>query len=141
MKAYASPQDLAADEDIDLVVCSTRVDKHYDAVKPSVAAGKAVFAEWPLAENANRAQELAELAKQSSSKTFVGLQTRVAPPIVKVKELLSSGQLGEVLSSDVQAYLPMIERHSISEGLAYFFDKKIGGNWVTISSGHSMFTR
>ena len=60
VKAYGSPQALAMDLNVDLVVCTTRVDIHYDTIKPSVEAGKDVFAEWPLAENVRRATELAK---------------------------------------------------------------------------------
>src|ERR1700721_2391602 len=47
-KAYGSPQDLANDPDVDLVVCSVRVDRHYDAIIPALEAGKDCFCEWPL---------------------------------------------------------------------------------------------
>jgi predicted dehydrogenase len=45
-KAYGSPQDLASNQDVDLVVCSVNVKKHYHLIKPSLA-GKDVV-EWPL---------------------------------------------------------------------------------------------
>lgn len=137
VKAYGSPQDLAADKDVDLVVCSTRVDIHYDSVKPSVEAGKNVYVEWPLAENVGRATELAELAKKSGSVTLIGLQSRVAPSVLKVKEVLQSGAIGKVLSSEVQAFTPGGGGNDISEGLGYFLDKKVGGNPVTIAFAHS----
>jgi predicted dehydrogenase len=137
VKAYGSPADIAKDPDVDLVVCTTRVDVHHGTIEPSVRAGKNVFVEWPLAENVQRATELAELAKGSSSKTLIGLQARVAPATLKVKELLEAGTIGKVLSSDVQSYNPRGGGYSISEGLAYFIDKKVGGNPVTIAFGHS----
>lgn len=73
-RAYGSPEDLAADPDVQLVVCSTRVDKHYETSLASVKAGKDVFVEWPLAENAGKAAELAKAAKEAGGKTMVGLQ-------------------------------------------------------------------
>ncbi|KAI5364550.1 Putative gfo/Idh/MocA-like oxidoreductase, NAD(P)-binding domain superfamily [Septoria linicola] len=135
-KAYSSPHELAADPQIDLVVCATRVDVHYSTIRPSIESGKAVFVEWPLAENATRASELAELAKMSGSRTIIGLQGRVAPAVVKVREILQQGDLGRVLSSSVQAYSPWSQRDTISEGLSYFLDKKVGGNPITIAFGH-----
>ena len=140
VKAYGSPHDLAADPDIDLVVCTTRVDVHYETIKPSVEAGKNVFVEWPLAENVSRATELADLAKTTGSSTLIGLQARVAPSILRVKNLLQTGAIGKVLSSEVQAFTPGGGGDSISEGLAYFLDKKVGGNPVTIAYGHSKST-
>lgn len=137
VKAYGSPEELAADPDIDLVVCTTRVDVHYSTIKPSVTAAKNVFVEWPLAENVSRASELAEMTKKSGSKTLIGLQARVAPATLKLKELIQSGAIGKVVSSDVQAYTSRGGGFSMSEGLAYFLDKKVGGNPVTIAFGHS----
>ncbi|CAK1359672.1 unnamed protein product [Cercospora beticola] len=137
-KAYGTPAELAADHDIDLVVCTTRVDVHYDTIRPSIEAGKNVFVEWPLAENVTKANELAELAKHSGSKTIIGLQGRVAPAVLKLREILEEGELGKVLSSSAQAHSLLARRDAIGEGLAYFLDTKIGGNPITIAVGHTI---
>ncbi|KAK3072005.1 hypothetical protein LTR53_007593 [Teratosphaeriaceae sp. CCFEE 6253] len=136
VKAYGSPADLAADPDVDLVVCTTRVDLHYDTVKPSIAAGKDVFVEWPLAENVRRARELADLAKEKGVRTMIGLQGRVAPAKLRVQAMLEAGTIGKLLSSEVKAYGVYLGRDSVSEGMAYILDKKVGGNPVTIAVGH-----
>ncbi len=136
VRAYGSPGDLAADKDVDFVVCTTRVDVHYDTIKPSVEAGKNVYVEWPLAENVTRAGELADAAKKSGSKTVIGLQSRVAPAVLKIKELVQKGTIGRVVSSDLVAFTPGGGGFSISEGLGYFLDRKVGGNPVTIAFGH-----
>lgn len=96
-----------------------------------------MFVEWPLAENAIRAEELAAMAEQSGSQTIIGLQARIAPAILKLKSMLESGSLGQVLSSSVQASTPLGGGDSISEGLGYFLDRKVGGNPITIAFGHS----
>lgn len=140
-KAYGSPQGLAADPEIDLIVCTTRVDVHHDTIKPATEAGKVIFVEWPLAENVTRARELHYLAQRSGSRTIVGLQARVAPSVLKVKEILQSRQLGKVLSSNAYAYASYSDRDSISEGLAYFLNKQMGGNPITIAVGHSKFEK
>lgn len=46
-KAYGNPEDLANDNKVDLVVCNTRVDVHYETIKPSLLKGKDVYCEWP----------------------------------------------------------------------------------------------
>lgn len=116
------------------------MDVHYDTIKPSIEAGKAVFIEYPVAENTQRAKELADLAKEKNIPNIVGLQARMAPAVLKLKEIITSGQIGKVLSSSVSAYSPFSKRDSISEGLGYFLDKKVGGNPVIITFGHSMFS-
>ncbi|KAK3197499.1 hypothetical protein GRF29_216g438733 [Pseudopithomyces chartarum] len=64
-KAYGSPEDLANDPDIDLVICNTRVDKHFETILPSVRRGKDVFVEWPVAGNVQDIETLIEEAGRS----------------------------------------------------------------------------
>ena len=135
-RAYGSPAALAADKDVDLVVCATRVDTHYDAISPSIAAGKDVYTEWPLAENAAKARELAELAQKSGSKTVVGLQGRVTPLTLKVRELLEQGRIGKVLSSELRITVGLMPQLGWPKGFDYFYDRKVGGNAYTIAFAH-----
>jgi predicted dehydrogenase len=135
-RAYGDPEALAADKEVDFVVCTTRVDSHYPTVLPSVRAGKDVFVEWPLAHNAARANELASLAKESGSRTVVGFQGWFAPAVLKMQEVLASGRIGKVLSSDVRGSGTLKSRDSLPVTLKYFTDSNIGGNPYTIGFGH-----
>lgn len=135
-RAYGDPAELAADPGVDLVVCCTRVDTHYALIKPSIESGKAAFVEWPLTHDVECSRELAALAAEKGARTMVGLQGRVAPVILKMKELLHSGKFGSVLSSEVRAFGGTVDREMVAEGLSYFADKKIGGNIFMIGFAH-----
>ncbi|EFY88449.1 hypothetical protein J3458_002308 [Metarhizium acridum] len=135
-KAYGSPEDLAADPDVDLVICNTRVDRHYETVLPSVRAGKDVYIEWPIASTESDIRSLAEEARRSGSTTLVGLQGRWAAPVLKLRELLDAGAIGKVLSVDVRAYGGTKDREMLPVGLKYFADRDVGGNPITIGFGH-----
>ncbi|KAI0844097.1 NAD(P)-binding protein [Daldinia vernicosa] len=124
-RAYGDPESLAADPDVQLVVCATRVDKHYETILPSVRQGKDTYVEWPLAQNASLASDLAALARQKGGKTVVGLQGWHAPAVMKIRELIGSGRIGK-----------WIDRLSLPTGLEYFTDRKVGGNPFTIGFGH-----
>lgn len=139
-RAYGDPASLAADPNVDLVVCNTRVDKHYETIYPSVEAGKGVYSEWPLGSNAQQARELAALAKRSGSTTMVGVQGRLAPLALKIRELLEEGRIGKVLSSEVRGSGGTIDRERVPEGLSYFYRREVGGNPYTIMFGHSEFS-
>jgi predicted dehydrogenase len=134
VKAYGDPEALAADPNVDLVVCNTRVDTHFPTVDPSLKAGKAVFVEWPLAESFERASELTR--GQRFDESIVGLQTRVSPVLLKLKEVLASGLIGRVLSSDIRAFSTILPRDSLPEGLTYFAERKVGGSPITIAYAH-----
>ncbi|KAI9149095.1 transcription co-repressor GAL80 [Paramyrothecium foliicola] len=135
-RTYGDPEALANDPDIDLVVDSTRVDVHYPTILPSVKAGKNVYVEWPLADNVAHAQELTDLANKSGSRTIVGVQGRLSPPVAKLRELLQQGRIGKVLSSQFRGFGGTNDRERLPSGLKYFLDPAIGGNIFTIGYGH-----
>jgi hypothetical protein len=137
-KAYGLPETLAADPDIDLVICNTRVDKHYETIIPSVRAGKDVYVEWPIAAKKEHIDELVETARKNGSRIAVGLQGRWTPPVTKLRELLNggSGKLGKVLSAEVRAYGGTNDREILPTGLKYFAQKEVGGNPIVIGFGH-----
>ena len=111
-KAYEDPQALADDPDIDVVICSTRVDKHLRGSLPSVKAGKRVFIEWPVGSSLAQTKEIRDKAKQKGIRSLVGLQKRhnpfvtkvrslililtSQPTILQVKDLVGSGKIGRV---------------------------------------------
>ncbi|KAM0344149.1 hypothetical protein ACHAPU_007871 [Fusarium lateritium] len=135
-KAYGSPDDLAKDTEVELVVVATRVDVHHSSALPSVKAGKTVYSEWPLAQDAQHARELATAAKEDGAKTLVGLQGRFAPPIVKIRDLVREGRIGKVLSSELHAAGGTNDRDILPSSLQYFTERAIGGNIFTIGLGH-----
>ena len=135
-KAYGNPEDLAQDPDVDLVVCCVRVDRHYALMMPSINAGKDVFVEWPLASNLQQAEEMQAAAKKSGSKTIVGLQARPSPFTQKVKELVKSKAIGDLLSSNLYydiGYPGDVEPPATD----YMTKKEVGGNLFTIMFGHT----
>jgi len=142
VKTYGNPDDLAADPDVDLVVCNTRVDTHIGTTAPSLRKGKAVYIEWPLAENYDVAvDELLGGRDEAHARvdaSTIGLQGRVSPIALKLKEVLKSGRIGKVLSSDVRAFGNLGRRDSVSESVAYFADRKVGGNHITIAFAHTI---
>ncbi|KAL5318006.1 hypothetical protein ACEPPN_015110 [Leptodophora sp. 'Broadleaf-Isolate-01'] len=103
--SFPSPVDLAADPDVDMVICSTRVDLHFSTVKPSILAGKTIFVEWPLESNLSLAREMSLLATKHGCKTIVGLQGSFAEPIREIKGLVDGGRIGKVLGSTMFAAL------------------------------------
>jgi predicted dehydrogenase len=139
VQAYGSPADLAADPAVDLVLCNTRVDKHHETILPSLKAGKSVYIEWPIASNIEQIDELVAAFRANSNPSqvaAVGLQGRFSPAVLKVKELLHSGSLGRLLSTEVRAFAGTQSPDVLSEGLKYFAQREVGGNPITIAFSH-----
>jgi predicted dehydrogenase len=134
VKTYGDPAKLATDSDIDLVVVNTRVDIHFSVIEPSIRAGKGVFIEWPLTEDLAKAIELTNDRPYPNS--IIGLQGRVAPLTLRLKEILATGVIGKVLNSEVRAWGNLMPRDSLPERLTYFANREVGGHPVNIHYGH-----
>jgi len=136
-KAYGTPEDLAADKDVELVVVATRVDVHHSSALPSVKAGKDLYVEWPLAQDVKHARELVDASREKGVKTIVGLQGRYAPPIKKLREIVKEGRIGKVVSAELYASGGTNDREILPASLEYFTQRAVGGNIFTIGLGHS----
>lgn len=134
---YGDPEALAKDDNVDVIVCSVNVEKHYDIIKPAIAAGKLVICEWPLAANLQQMEELARLADTKQLKTAVGLQGRFSDCVQAIKLLVGGNEpvLGSLLSTSMVVHSVMLES-SVPEGLEYFCKKDAGGNVLTIRTIH-----
>src|SRR5881394_3341037 len=67
--------------DIDVVAVTVKVPHHRELVSAALAAGKAVYCEWPLGRDLDDARAMAALAAKQGVRTIVGLQARQAPAI------------------------------------------------------------
>ena len=89
--------EMLADSSLDAIVIATPVPTHYELAKRVLEAGKHVFVEKPPAMTAGEIDELVELAERRSLVLMPGHLLLYHPGIVRLKELVDEGQLGEVL--------------------------------------------
>jgi predicted dehydrogenase len=99
VKACASPKELADSPEVDLVVCCVGAVHHYEALRQAVGLGKDMYCEWPLGLTLDESEQLCKTARENGSRTMIGLQSHCAPAVVKIREIISQGNIGRVLSS------------------------------------------
>lgn len=136
VKPYGSAEDLANDPDVELVVVSVHVDKHFRLAKPAILAKKDVFVEWPLGASLDESEELTRLAAASGVKTAVGVQGHSSKLSLKLAELVASGKIGRVLSTSVSSSSRPMAKKGWLQGAEYVLDMNSGGNEVNILFGH-----
>ena len=136
-KAFDSATSLGADPDIDLVVVTVKVEHHLDSVKTAIEAGKTVLVEWPLAIDLADALFMRDLARDKRVRTFVGLQARAGAPFNFVRDLISDGYVGRVLSSSLVAS-GVMWGSSMPEAYRYTLDPASGVNMASVTFGHSL---
>src|SRR5438132_143201 len=96
---FSDHKQLVTHPDIDVVAVTVKVPHHRELVSAALAAGRAVYCEWPLGRDLDDARAMAALAAEQRVRTVVGLQARQAPAIEFVQQLLGDGYVGEVLST------------------------------------------
>ncbi len=96
-RATTSFDELLADDVLDAVVIATPVPTHYALAKQALEAGKHVFVEKPPAMRAVEMDELVTLATERDLVLMPGHLLLYHPGVLKVKELIDKGELGDVL--------------------------------------------
>ena len=133
---FSDHEQLVAQPDIDVVAVTVKVPHHRELVSAALAAGKAVYCEWPLGRDLDDARAMAVLAAEQRVRTVVGLQGRQAPAIEFVQELLRDGYAGEVLSTTMVGV--SVPGDVVVQANAYMLDGRNGANALTIAVGHSV---
>src|SRR5207249_292859 len=134
--AFSDHEPLVTQADIDVVAVTVKVPHHRELVSAALAAGKAVYCEWPLGRDLDDARAMASLAAEQGVRTVVGLQARQAPAIEFVQELIGDGYVGEVLSTTMVGLSVPGDR--VGQPNAYMLDETNGANVLTIAVGHSL---
>ncbi|MGM7778820.1 Gfo/Idh/MocA family protein [Arthrobacter sp. KNU-44] len=96
--------------DIDAVYISSTNDKHFDQATKALRAGKHVLCEKPLALNVDDATAMVDLAEQQDLILAANHHLPGSPLHAKVRELVSAGTIGSVLSAKVAHAVLLPER-------------------------------
>jgi predicted dehydrogenase len=93
---HASYEALAADPDVEVIYVATPHNLHYENSMLCLEHGKAVLCEKPFTLNAPQAASLIATARQKKLFLMEAMWTRYLPAIVKVRQLVAEGTIGEV---------------------------------------------
>jgi predicted dehydrogenase len=93
---YDSYAELAGDSRVQVVYIATPASAHKENMLLCLNAGKAVLCEKPFTVNAREAEEVIALARAKNVFLMEAMWTRFLPLMVKVRELLAAGAIGEV---------------------------------------------
>ena len=94
---YADYRDLFGRKDIDVIVNASFSQMHYEIAKDCLNHGYNVLNEKPFAKTSYEAMELIRLAKKNGVIITAFHQSLYAPPVLKLKEVLATGKIGDVL--------------------------------------------
>ncbi len=87
---------LLLDPRVQAVSIATPPRTHFELARRALEAGKHVLVEKPLATTAAHAEELIEIAARAERVLMPGHTFVYSPPVNKVRELIQTGELGDV---------------------------------------------
>lgn len=108
-QAYGSYEELAEDEQVDLVYVATPMSEHYENVKMLLEHGKNVLCEKSFALNEEQTEEMLALAKEKNLLLTEAIWVRYMPMWKTIRQVLDSGIIGK----------PM----TVTANLCYLIDK------------------
>jgi predicted dehydrogenase len=90
-------EQLLEDPEIEGLVIATPVGTHYQLARKALKSSKSVLVEKPLAMSLPEAADLVTLARESDAVLMVGHTFLYSTPVLKVTEIVESGELGDIL--------------------------------------------
>lgn len=136
-RATGDWRQLAADPAIDVIDITAPNALHKEMALAAIAAGKHVYCEKPLAPLAIDASEMAAAAESQGLKTQVGFNYLCNPMLGLAREMIASGELGEIRSyRGVHAEDYMAD----AEGAFTFRHDPAGGGALADIGSHALAT-
>lgn len=96
VKAVSSPAKVFGSAEIDAIAIATPAETHYALAKEALLKGKDVFVEKPLSLSVEEGTELNRIARDNNRVLMVGHLLQYHPAVLKLKELVGSGELGKI---------------------------------------------
>ena len=87
-------------DQIDAVALAVETSAHYELAKQALLSGKHVYVEKPFTDNVQKAVELKKLAETKGLKIHVDHIMVYHPAVKKMKEIIQSGDLGDIIWID-----------------------------------------
>src|SRR2546422_5138372 len=88
---FSDHEELVTQPDIDVVAVTVKVPHHRELVSAALAAGKAVYCEWPLGRDLDDAGAMAVLAAERRGRPGGGVPAPPAPAVQFVPKPVSQG--------------------------------------------------
>ncbi len=96
VETTTNPEQIIDDPTVDAIVLAIPAAMHYEYARKSLLAGKHLLVEKPLCTTSEQAEDLINLAAKKSKLLMVGHTFLYNSAVLKVKEYIDQGELGEI---------------------------------------------
>src|SRR5690606_352482 len=95
-KWYDNADDLINDPEVNAIYIATPPDSHEEYTLKAAASGKPVYVEKPMARNYEECLSMVNACQKSGTPLFVAFYRRALPSILKIKEIIDNGVIGDI---------------------------------------------
>lgn len=126
-KWYSDADLLINDPEVDAVYIATPPGSHAAYTLKVAAAGKPVYVEKPMAISNAECQQMIDACAKANVPLFVAYYRRSMPIFLKVKELVTSGTIGEVRMVNIRLYHPPQKEFKLADELPWRLKPEVSG--------------
>lgn len=124
-----SSMDDLIDDELDGIIIATPSALHAAQSLQAIKSGKAVFCQKPLGRNTEETLAVVEAAKKQNVLLGVDFSYRYTRGIQKIKEVLDSGELGEIYGVN------LVFHNAYGPDKPWYFDPKLAGGGCVMDLG------
>lgn len=135
---HTEPGDLIADEEIDAVYIATPPHLHASLAEQTLAAGKPVLLEKPMAATAAECDRALQAAARSGLPLWVAYYRRYLEKFVILYRIIDEGRIGEPRSFLIDFSEPRSRFTPGDGGLPWRLDPTISGGGIVVDLGSHM---
>ena len=133
---WSDPEEFFAQEELEGVIVATPDFTHLEVVQQAAAAGKHVFVEKPMEVTLERCHALMRAVRDSGVQASMGFNMRASPHFMKLKEVVASGVLGQIVHIDGLEFLAYA--HGAAFMRRFHRRRARSGGLINTKSSHDM---
>ncbi len=128
-RVYDSLAELLADREVDVVYVASPNGLHSSQTIKAAEAGKHVFCEKPMAPTLAECRSMLETCNKFGVKLGLGFEYRQHPAHLKAREIVHSGELGQLVFANAQVEVPAMEIPG------WYYESKMAGGGIIYMLG------
>ena len=106
IRFHATAQQLIDDPEVDLIVITSPTAAHAEATIPALRSGKKVYLDKPIAHTLEDSIAIRNAEVEAGNPMIMGFTRRYETPWLKLREIVSSGKIGDLKMMLIRAVLP-----------------------------------
>lgn len=135
-QTFTDPAAFFGQRDMDAVIVTTPDFTHREVALQAIAARKHFYLEKPIEVTVERARDIVRAAKGSGVRSLIGFNMRLGAIYVRLKEIVDSGILGQIVH--IEGLEQLASDHSASFMRRYHRRRARSGGLINTKSSHDM---